>query len=1009
MKLEKFYEDMSVLHVGTEDTRCYYEPKTPEDEDRQQCLSGIWKFRFYACIEDVEEDFFDGHKTDWDELTVPSCWQNHGYDSHQYINVRFPIPVDPPYVPDENPCGTYETEFEIAENVGGRKYLYFEGVDSCFYVWVNGRFAGYSQVSHSPSEFEITDFVCGGKNRLNVLVMKWCDGTYLEDQDKFRMSGIFRDVWLIARAEDFIVDYTVRTALKAEDMAEISVEVKRSAGGSDEPLSYRMTLLDAANLKVAGKEGCIGAACGTDAAVLPVERAKLWTAETPYLYRLVIETAGEKIMQNVGIRELSVEGNVVRLNGKPIKLLGVNRHDSDAKTGYTIGREQALADLKRMKEHNINTIRTSHYPNAPWFVQYCDRYGFYVIDEADIEMHGVTSYFGGSSKDSFCALAMNPMLDEPVMDRVRRCVKRDKNAPSVIIWSLGNESGYGPSFEKAGRWVKEYDPSRLTHYEGSIYQDKEHVNDTTMLDLYSNMYPTLEEVDEYFADPMNEKPYFMCEFLHAMGNGPGGIKEYIERIYRKDGCLGGCVWEWNDHALYAGVAENGKEKYLYGGDSGELYHDGNFCVDGLLYPDRTPHTGLYEWKNAICPVDVSAADLKKGLLCVHNRYDFTDIAEAVTCTYEVTAGGCAGKGSCMLSSGSLKLPSVRPHGTAKVQIPIPALPDNMDVYLRILFWQKSDKPFTKAGHALGFRQFALCRREINPILTGGDADGAGAPLLTETEQTYVVSGDGFLYEFGKKTGHFTKIEAAGRDILKGRAVYNLFRAPTDNDIRIKEDWSAAGYDHAVSKVYHMEAYVREKAVVVRAQIGMAAVYRRPAIKIDAVWTVNGKGEITLEWDTKKDMELPYLPRLGILLPLEKTFRAVTYYGYGPHESYIDRLQSCYVDEFVSTVDKLHEDYIRPQENGSRYGCRYLMLESPEIICTVEAETTFDFQVSDYTISELMEKKHNFELTEAPFVTLCIDERMAGIGSASCGQDLQEAYRRDAEHSHWKIRLSFRKK
>lgn len=1004
MKLEKYHENMDVLHIGTEETRCYYEPKTPDNQDRQQCLSGVWRFRFYSCIEDVEDTFLTEKKDSWNQIPVPSCWQNHGYDSHQYINVRFPIPVDPPYVPDENPCGVYETSFEVSGK--NRRYLYFEGVDSCFYVWVNGKFAGYSQVSHSPSEFEITDVTCDGTNRLNVLVMKWCDGTYLEDQDKFRMSGIFRDVWLIERPCDYVRDYTVRTFLKEDGNALVEVSLERSRGGSRQSLACRMTLLDAGHQAAAYADVLLEEAGSEAEAVLKVERAKLWSAEEPYLYRLILETEAEKICQHVGIRELSVDGRGVKLNGKPIKLLGVNRHDSDAKTGYTISREQAIADFNLMKEHNINTIRTSHYPNAPWFVQYCDEYGFYVIAEADIEMHGVTSFYGGSSKDTFCTMAMNPMFDMPVMDRVQRSVRRDKNAPSVLIWSLGNEAGYGPSFEQAGRWVKEYDPYRLTHYEGSIYQDKGHVNDTLMLDLYSNMYPTLAEVDAYFAGPERKKPYFMCEFAHAMGNGPGGIKEYLERIYAQDGFLGGCVWEWCDHAIYAGNTADGREKYLYGGDHGELYHDGNFCVDGLIYPDRRPHTGLAEWKNAVCPIHAEATDLKLGRIRLENRYDFLDAGDMAVFSFEIKAGGSREVKSTVLACGEMCIPSIAPHESVEIVLDIPALPRDADVYLLLIFLQKQDMVFTKAGHILGFRQFALVEQETCPIRIG-QKESLQSRLL-EDEKKFTVIGDGFVYEFGKKTGHFLRMQVNGKDILKEQAGYQIFRAPVDNDIRIREAWSAAGYDHAVCKVYTVEAYTVEQAVILHAVIAVAAVYRQPMLNIDAVWTISSCGEIVLEWSTDKKKELPFLPRLGILLPMQRDFRKVTYYGYGPNESYIDKIQSCYVDEFMSSVEQMHEDYIRPQENGSRYRCRFLELQRNDISCVVEAETYFDFQVSDYTMAELMKKEHHYELERAPYVTLCIDERMAGIGSASCGQDLPEEYCRDACHSEWKIKISFQK-
>ncbi|NTV79363.1 MAG: beta-galactosidase, partial [Clostridiales bacterium] len=466
MKLVNYYENPYILHVGTQKTRCYYEPKQSDGNSRMSSLSGMWKFQYYSCIEEVQDDFFLKDNEDWDSILVPSCWQMQGYDKHQYTNFHFPIPADPPYVPGDNPCGAYETFFD--SDAKERKFLYFEGVDSCFYVWLNGKFIGYSQVSHSSSEFEITQHVLEGRNRLNVLVMKWCDGTYLEDQDKFRMSGIFRDVWLISRPEIHIGDYTVSTYIKENKKAEIKVVLKKADSLSRSGLSLTLRLFDREkNLICQGD--CVISEAQTDIEeIIWVENARLWSGEDPYLYQLDIVTQQEIISQQVGIREITIDGRIVKLNGSPIKLFGVNRHDSDPVTGSTISRQQALADLKLMKEHNINTIRTSHYPNAPWFVEYCSQYGFYVIDEADIEMHGVVSLYGDYDEGIYCNYARSSIFEKAIDDRVKRCVIRDKNAASVIMWSLGNESGFGSSFEKAGYWVKNYDKTRMVHYEGSI-------------------------------------------------------------------------------------------------------------------------------------------------------------------------------------------------------------------------------------------------------------------------------------------------------------------------------------------------------------------------------------------------------------------------------------------------------------------------------------------------------------------------------------------------------------
>ena len=454
MKLPNYYEDPNTLHVGTCENRSYYIPYGQDLNSHATLLSGDWRFGYYPYPEAVPADFInpDFDDSSMDTIPVPSCWQCHGYDYHQYTNVNYPIPFDPPYVPKENASGAYRTTFTLsAEAAKQRNFLYFEGVDSCFYVWVNGKFVGYSQVSHSSSEFEISSFVNEGTNTLAVLVLKWCDGTYLEDQDKLRMSGIFRDVLLLTRPKSFVRDYTVRTFLKDGGAGVVRVSVE-----ADGEVSPVLTLCDA-------DKNPVGEAVLTDGVYeFTVSNAKLWTAETPYLYTLTISTADEVITQAVGIREVYIKDGVVYLNGQNLKFRGTNRHDSDPVTGYTISKEQAIRDLTLMKQFNFNAIRTSHYPNAPWFTELCDRYGFYVIAESDIEMHGYLSTYHSDRENTLGLLDEGGVFTEAVLDRVQRNVIRDKNHPCVLIWSLGNEAGFGYAYQNAGRWAKEYDPTRLT-------------------------------------------------------------------------------------------------------------------------------------------------------------------------------------------------------------------------------------------------------------------------------------------------------------------------------------------------------------------------------------------------------------------------------------------------------------------------------------------------------------------------------------------------------------------
>lgn len=584
MKVQNFYENLSTLHVGTMDNRCWYVPKQ-DGRESQILLSGDdWKFAWYPSVEEVPEHFWekDLEKEGFINMEVPSCWQMKGFGQKQYTNVRYPIPYDPPYAPGENPSGAYVKDFTLTEKeVNERQFLYFEGVDSCFYVWINGEFVGYSQVSHSPSEFEITGKTKAGSNRMAVLVLKWCDGTYLEDQDKLRFSGIFRDVELVLRPQEFVHDFTVQTPVAEDGSAEVMVRFDRVEGDPE----INCTLTDAE-----GKEIGRAVSNGENIAI-PVAAPVLWNAEQPYLYTLTLQAGAETIEQKVGIRWISVEEGKILINGKQVKFRGVNRHDSNPYTGATVTREDVIRDLQLMKESNVNAIRTSHYPNAPYFPELCSEYGFYMIAEADLESHGVGTLYTNDGHDCMGYIAQDDAWAESILDRQKRNVIRDKNQSAVIFWSLGNESGYGGNFEDAGRWVKAYDPTRLLHYEASIYDSAGYHNDVSMLDVMSRMYADTEWVKEYCEDRRMRKPFIQCEFIHAMGNGPGDIHDYMELMYKYDKFCGGFVWEWCDHATWEGKAADGRDIFHYGGDAGEFPHDGNFCMDGLVYPDRRPQIG----------------------------------------------------------------------------------------------------------------------------------------------------------------------------------------------------------------------------------------------------------------------------------------------------------------------------------------------------------------------------------------------------------------------------------
>lgn len=984
MKVERFYEDPQTLHVGTVENRCYYVPRSANGEARSRLLSGTdWKFAYFPNVEAAPEDFAaaEFEPADFVDMEVPSCWQMKGYDQKHYTNVRYPFPYDPPYVPDENPCGAYVKEFELDEKEAGmRRFLYFEGVDSCFYVWVNGEFVGYSQVSHSPSEFEITDQTKVGNNRLCVLVLKWCDGSYFEDQDKLRYSGIFRDVSLILRPEQFVQDFTVTTPVNLEDgSGRVNVRFDRIEGTP----SINYELLDAE-----GNSLCLGTTDGTEVSI-PVRDAVLWNAEQPYQYVLKITTKDELIEQKVGIRDISVKNATIFINGKQVKFKGVNRHDSHPVTGATVTREDVIQDMRLMKEYNVNAIRTSHYPNAPWFPGLCSEYGFYVIAEADLESHGTCTIYApeNTGHDNFGLLAQNPDWAKATLDRQQRNVIRDKNECSVIFWSLGNESGYGMNFEDAGKWVKNYDPTRLVHYESSIWESKDYKNDVSMLDVMSRMYASTEWVKQYCEDIRTRKPFVQCEFIHAMGNGPGDIEDYMEQMYKYDKFCGGFVWEWCDHATYEGKAENGTEMYHYGGDAGEYPHDGNFCMDGLVYPDRTPHVGLREWGNAIRPV---RAQLSDGQVILKNMQDFADLSDTVTVRYEVKRDGE------VLTEGSFEDLSCAAHETTAIEIP--NLQDFTEdrTYLKLTYVQKQDAPLTQKGHILGFDQFALFE-ETEKELT---LEECGSVTLEETADSFVIKSDHICYRFGKKKAAFISMEKDGKAVIEKPVEWCVFRAPTDNDMNCRMNWEEAGYDKPWVKVYECSAEADEKTVWISCSFSIASAYRQPFLRATAEWAVNAQGAVKLTVDAKKDMDFPFLPRFGLTFTLPKEEDAVHYFGYGPFESYQDKRRASWMDRFETTVAGLHEDYIKPQENGSRYNCHEVQVGSFH----AAGSRPFSFNASHYTVEELAGKAHNYELEQSGHVILHLDYAMSGVGSNSCGPQLLEQYRLNEENMHWEMLL-----
>ncbi|MFY9263285.1 MAG: DUF4981 domain-containing protein [Actinomycetaceae bacterium] len=1017
MFIPRHYENLDVLHENVLPARSYYVPASTRIDagprgrdatDRIDMLNGDWQFRYYSSVYDVDGAFIaaDFDASDYDTIPVPGTWQYNGYDSHQYTNIRYPFPLDPPYVPQDNPAGAYVTDFEYNPRENAPLvHLAFDAVDSAYYVWVNGEYVGYSQVTHSTAEFDITKLVKPGTNRLAVLVLKWCDGSYLEDQDKYRTSGIISDVMLVHRAEAGVEDYFTTTNLATAD-APARVNIRATLRGE---AAVTAELFDADDVLVGTAELAPADGLGefTHQLSIDVPDAHLWTAEDPYLYTLVLTTDNEVISDRVGIREVYRDGEILKVNGKPIILRGINRHDSDPLTGPVVDLDHMERDLRMMKQFNANAVRSAHYPNSPRFYQLCDEYGFWVMNEADNESHGTQSQMLDNEEWPNVVehwnkpIANNPDWVKPTMDRIQLLVRREKNRPSIFSWSAGNECAYGVTFEKSLEWMKQYDPGRVTHYESSFYRSSDRKYDYTNIDLYARMYPALEEIEGHLKQGLN-KPILLVEYCHAMGNGPGDLEEYYKMVRREDAMCGGFVWEWTDHAVQTGIAEDGRPIWLYGGDHGELIHDGNFCMDGLVYPDRRPHTGLYEFWNVHRPVRASyQQDL--GLLTLENDLDFTDLQGFVDVTYRVE---CDGE---LVTTGPVPLTeSIPPWASWTTSLPIDK-PEAGRCYLTLEYRLAGKVKGLETGHLLGFDEIELAsvdprHRKVSALLEDAVDPAAVALTVTETARDLTVAGESFRYVFDRRTGLPAVMQVGGVDVIERPTEFAIWRAPTDNDRYIRAKWDRAHYDKSTTRAYNTEATRDGDDVVVTVSSSIAGPTVQPVLRIESVWRINPAGRLDLDLTAVKDNNFPELPRFGLRLFLPEAADAVTYFGMGPQESYIDKKQAARHGEYSASVAELHEDYIVPQENGAHYDTSYVTVSGGGVSLTVASHEAFSFNASPYTAEELTRARHNVELVPAGMTVLNVDSANAGIGSNSCGPVLLDKYQVNSSELRFTVSL-----
>jgi len=1009
MKQLPDWQNPNVLHIGREEARTSLIPYTCEkaalagDRGLSDCyrlLNGEWDF-CYADKGVAPEGFQDPEynlDAGWDTLPVPANWQMHGYDAPQYANVNYPIPFDPPYVPDENPVGCYRRWFTLPDSWADRQvFLNFDGVNSAFYVWVNGDFVGFSKVAHMPAEFDITPHLVSGENLIAVMVYKWSDGSYLEDQDFWRLSGIFRDVYLLGTPKTHVRNIIARTDLdETYENGKLSLDIQTvNYGDGIEKLTVKTKLLYKNKLvreldipTLLSGDGPCSIAVNYD-----VPGCKKWTAETPELYTLLVELIKDgRLIEvqraDIGFRKIEIRDRQLFVNGVSIKIKGVNRHDTHSELGHVTPMEALIKDIELMKQHNVNTVRTSHYPNDPRWLDLCDRYGLYVVDETDLECHGCTFQPKKDEDDEpFNLLSTDPAWEKAYVDRAERMVRRDINHPSIIFWSLGNESGYGCNHQAMRARILELDTSRPIHYEGEWANKKMNEAKEWVSDMKSTMYPPVEKVAEEGVRPVEEdhRPYYMCEYGHAMGLGPGSLKEYWDVIYAHDRLIGGCIWEWVDHGILM-ENENGEQYYAYGGDFGEHPHDGCFCVDALNYPDRTPHTGLLELKKVYEPVKfelVSSNEIKIRNLFAFRTLDHLDAAWSLVCEGE------------QIACGRLDLSGVAPYGEKTVKIDYDA-PESGETFIEIRVSEAFDTLYSERGHEVTAAQLML---DIKPEIHYIPAADMEALDLDEDETHVEIMGEDFSVLFEKNTGNLVSWIASGSELIEKGPDVNLFRAYIDNDNTIRRAWDKLDLTRLLERV---EDFTAERISESCIRVSVTRVYcpkvYAPILRATLTYTVYGSGDIRLNTKFEPMRELPYLPRIGIQMVMPAAYDRVLWYGKGPHENYPDLGVSALLGQYAAMVDDLHEPYVRPQENGARGSVRALavtdILGAGLMVVGEETfeDSGFSFTAHPYTDLALHKATHTPELVAEEKTVLSLDWRMGGVGSNSCGPEPQEKYR-----------------
>lgn len=969
-------------------------------------LNGDWGFFYAANIAEVDDEFVSASYNDeaWGKLPVPGCWQLHGHGIPNYTNVNYAFPVDPPFVPTDNPIGLYRTTFTLPGGWDGRRTaIVFEGACSMFNVWVNGVKIGMSKGSHVPAEFDITDALKAGENLLAVQVFTWSDATYLEDQDMWRFNGIFRDVYLVSTSTLAIRDVHATTWAGESEGLKVAREQVPSPAGPwrlrvnaaiaaathvTENWTVSAKLIDASGAKVSDFAlDTLVAVSESDqvlSADIDVFSPALWTAETPNLYTLVVTLTSEggSLLDirsfAIGFRDIRIADQQVFINGSPIKIRGVNHHDTHPDRGFAMTRDDMERDIRLMKQHNINAVRTSHYPPDPFLLDLADQYGLYIIDEADLETHGM--------KPNWYDISRDPAWQSAYVDRAVRMAQRDKNHPSVIIWSLGNESGYGINQDAMAEAIRAIDPSRPIHYECALT--------SSTVDIVSVMYGDIRKTEEEGARASDPRPWFQCEYAHAMGNGPGNLKEYWEVFEKYPRLLGGCIWEWADHGLRQ-HRPDGEEWFAYGGDFGDQPHDGNFCVDGLVSPDRVPHPGLLEYKKVIEPVSVVPFADAPGWFTITNKFDHVGLDNLV-------AHWILTKGLVIVEEGDIELPELAAKESGSLTVPtvIPASDIDSPVVLTVSVRLKSGTVWADAGHEVAYGQYVApyAARTATPV--------NGALSVDDAKYAATITGNGFAIEFDKLHGTIAKWTVDGVDLIAAGPKPQIWRAPTDNDKYIQTKWVEAGYDRLWERTASVVLDSSGDTVTIVKHSVLGAYPIAPAFEVATTYAIAASGAVTIDthivnW---KLSSLVHVPRLGVTLQLPAGFENVRWFGRGPGESYCDLKHHARIGVWTGSVDQQFVPFVRPQEGGNKTDTVWAEVTNGDGV-GLRAEGVSNFSVLHYTSEELTAAEHTYDLKPRPETVLNLDFLVSGLGSQSCGPPALERYQIPAEEHAWSITLT----